>query len=144
MGLIYGEKIYLIAREKAKGDEIYTYLLNKFTDLKLTMTNFDRGDFNLDEFSKRSFSAYFGKMLNVKLKFDKEIAEDVMTYNFHPSQSIEQQEDGSVIVKFKASGDKSIMWHVFRWGDKVEIISPKELRTEYINSLKDVSKVYKK
>lgn len=144
LGLIYGEKIYLIAREKAKGDEIYTYLLNKFTDLKLTMTNFDRGDFNLDEFSKRSFSAYFGKMLNVKLKFDKEIAEDVMTYNFHPSQSIEQQEDGSVIVKFKASGDKSIMWHVFRWGDKVEIISPKELRTEYINSLKDVSKVYKK
>ena len=144
LGLIYGAKIYLVAREKAKGDEIYTYLLNKFTDLKLTMTNFDRGDFNLDEFSKRSFSAYFGKMLNVKLKFDKEIAEDVMTYNFHPSQSIEQQEDGSVIVKFKASGDKSIMWHVFRWGDKVEIISPKELRTEYINSLKDVSKVYKK
>ena len=144
LGLIYGEKIYLIAREKAKGDEIYTYLLNKFTDLKLTMTNFDRGDFNLDEFSKRSFSAYFGKILNVKLKFDKEIAEDVMTYNFHPSQKIEQKPDGSVIVRFKASGDKSIMWHVFRWGDKVEILAPKELRTEYVNALKSVLKRYKK
>ena len=144
LGLIYGEKIYLIAREKAKGNEIYTYLLNKFTDLKLTMTNFDRGDFNLEEFSKRSFSAYFGKMLNVKLKFDKEIAEDVMSYNFHPSQKIEQQSDGSVIVRFKASGDKSIMWHVFRWGDKVEILAPKELRSEYISSLKSVSKRYEK
>ena len=144
LGLIYGEKIYLIAREKAKGNEIYTYLLNKFTDLKLTMTNFTRGDFNLDEFSKRSFSAYFGKMLNVKLKFDKEIAKDVMSYNFHPSQKVEQLEDGSVIVKFKASGDKSIMWHVFRWGDKVEILAPRELRQEYINSLKSVSKKYKK
>lgn len=144
LGLIYGEKIYLIAREKAKGDGIYTYLLNKFTNLKLTLTNFDRGDFNLDEFSKRSFSAYFGKMLNVKLKFDKEVAEDVMTYNFHPSQKVEQLDDGSVIVRFKASGDKSIMWHVFRWGDKVEILAPKELRNEYIEALKKVSKKYEK
>ena len=78
------------------------------------------------------------------MKFDKEIAEDVMTYNFHPSQKIEQEPDGSVIVRFKASGDKSIMWHVFRWGDKVEILAPKELRTEYVNALKSVSKRYKK
>ena len=36
LGMIYGEKIYLVAREKAKGDEIYNYLLHKFDDLKLT------------------------------------------------------------------------------------------------------------
>ena len=28
LGMIYGEKIYLIAREKAKGDDIYTFLLH--------------------------------------------------------------------------------------------------------------------
>lgn len=144
LGLIYGEKIYLIAREKAKGNDIYTYLLNKFSDLEVTMTNFDRQDFNLDEFSKRSFSAYFGKILNVKLKFDKEIAQDVINYNFHPTQKFEQQKDGSVIVKFKASGDKSIMWHVFKWGNKVEILAPKELRKEYMDNLKLVSKIYEK
>lgn len=144
LGLIYGEKIYLIAREKAKGNEIYTYLLNKFSDLEITMTNFDRQNFNLEEFSKRSFSSYFGKILNVKLKFDKEIAEDVLSYNFHPTQKFEQQKDGSVIVKFTASGDKSIMWHVFKWGDKVEILAPKNLRTEYIEALKVVSDKYKK
>lgn len=144
LGLIYGEKIYLIAREKAKGKEIYTYLLNKFSDLKLTMTNFERGDFNLEEFSKRSFSAYFGKILNVKLKFNSDIADDVMSYNFHPTQKFEKQDDGSVIVKFKASGDKSIMWHVFKWGENVEILAPKELRQEYIDTLNSVSKIYKK
>ena len=36
LGLIYGEKIYLVAREKAKGDEIYNYLLHKFESLKQT------------------------------------------------------------------------------------------------------------
>lgn len=144
LGLIYGEKIYLIAREKAKGKDIYTYLLNKFTDLKLTMTNFERGDFNLEKFSKRSFGAYFGKILNVKLKFSSEVAEEVMNYNFHPTQKFEKQDDGSVIVRFKASGDKSIMWHVFKWGENVEILAPKDLRKEYKNTLKSVSKIYKK
>ena len=144
LGLIYGEKIYLIAREKAKGNDIYTYLLNKFSNLEISMTSFDRQNFNLDEFSKRSFSAYFGKVLNVKLKFDKDVAEDVMSYNFHPTQIFEPQQDGSVIVKFKASGDKSIMWHVFKWGNKVEILAPKELRKEYMDNLKLVSKIYEK
>ena len=36
LGLIYGEKIYLVAKEKAKGDGIYNYLLHKFDKLKLT------------------------------------------------------------------------------------------------------------
>ena len=34
LGMIYGEKIYLIAKEKSKGEGIYNYLLHKFTDLK--------------------------------------------------------------------------------------------------------------
>ena len=83
-------------------------------------------------------------ILNVKLKFNSDIADDVMSYNFHPTQKFEKQDDGSVIVKFKASGDKSIMWHVFKWGENVEILAPKELRQEYIDTLNSVSKIYKK
>ena len=37
LGMIYGEKIYLVAKEKAKGDGIYNYLLHKFGGLKLTV-----------------------------------------------------------------------------------------------------------
>ena len=47
LGLIYGEKIYLVAREKAKGKDIYTFLLHKFSDLKLTNKTFDKKGFNL-------------------------------------------------------------------------------------------------
>ena len=50
LGLIYGEKIYLIAKEKGKGEGIYTYLLHKFGNLELTDKSFDKGDFNLQEY----------------------------------------------------------------------------------------------
>ena len=72
LGMIYGTKIYLIAREKAKGDEIYTFLLHKFKELKLTDKNFDRGDFDLQEYTNQSFGVYHGEILDVKLSFSPE------------------------------------------------------------------------
>lgn len=61
-----------------------------------------------------------------------------MNYNFHPTQKINLQDDGSVIVTFKASGDKHIMWNLFKWGNSVEILAPKELKykyRQYLNSI---------
>ncbi|MBR1942737.1 WYL domain-containing protein [bacterium] len=138
LGMIYGEKIYLLAKEPAKGSEIYTYLLHKLENIALGAKHFERDNFDLKEYSKRSFGVYFGEVLNVKLQFDKEIATDVMSYNFHPTQKIQQQEDGTVIVKFKASGDKEIMWHIFKWSDRVKILAPATLQKEYKNTLKSV------
>ena len=54
-----------------------------------------------------------------------EAAEDVLNYNFHPTQNMERNDDGSVTVTFKASGDKHIIWHLFKWGDSVKIITPR-------------------
>ncbi|MGN1125686.1 MAG: helix-turn-helix transcriptional regulator [Candidatus Gastranaerophilaceae bacterium] len=143
LGMVYGEKIYLIAREKAKGNDIYTYLLNKFENIELTEQIFDRDNFNLDEYSKQSFGVYHGEILNVKLQFSSDIAQEVLNYNFHPTQKVKQIDDGSVIVKFKASGDKEIMWHIFKWGDKVKILAPDKLKKEYQNTLKQILEINK-
>ncbi len=142
LGLIYGEKIYLIAREKAKGRDIYNYLLHKFDNLTLTDKTFDKKDFNLQEYSKQSFGVYHGEILDVKLCFSKELASDALNYNFHPTQKIKQEKDETVTVKFKASGDKEIMWHIFRWGDGCKIIAPKKLQTQYKKYLQDCLKNY--
>ena len=141
LGMIYGDKIYLIAREKQKGKEIYNYLLHKFEDLKLTDKIFDKGDFNLQEYSNQSFGVYHGKILNVKLRFSAEIAQEESKYNFHPTQKITPEKDGSLTVTFKASGDKEIMWHVFKWGKECRIVEPKSLKNEYKKYLKDVLQV---
>ena len=87
LGMIYGEKIYLVAREKAKGDGIYNYLLHKFQDLKLTDKTFDKGEFNLQEYTNQSFGVYHGDILDVELLFSPEIAEEASQFNFHPTQS---------------------------------------------------------
>ena len=131
LGLIYGEKVYLVAREKAKGDGIYNYLLHKFSNFKLTDEAFDKGNFNLQEYSSRSFGVYQGEILSVKLLFTHELAEDASKYNFHPTQKGKFNEDGTYTVTFKASGSREIIWHVFKWGSGCKILAPKSLRDEY-------------
>ena len=137
LGLIYGAKIYLIAREKAKGEEIYTYLLHKFDGLKTIDKTFDKGNFDLQEYTNRSFGVYHGEVLDVKLSFAKELAQDASHYNFHPTQKMKEEKDGSLTITFKASGNKEIMWHVFKWGSGCKIVSPKSLKEEYKQYLKD-------
>ena len=97
-------------------------------------------NFDLQEFSKKSFGVYFGEIYNVKLKFIPEASEDVLNYNFHPTQKVKQQSDGSVIVTFKASGDKHIMWNLFKWGYAVEILAPQKLKKEYKNYIDEIRK----
>ncbi len=140
--MIYGEKIYLVAREKAKGDGIYNYLLHKFQDLKLTDKTFDKGDFNLQEYTNQSFGVYHGEILDVKLSFAPELAQEASQFNFHPTQKGKFEKDGSYTVTFKASGNKEIIWHIFKWGSGCKIISPKSLQKEYKAYLKENLKNY--
>lgn len=138
LGVIYGEKVFLAAKEEAKGPDIYQYTLHKLKDVKVTYNKFEKQDFDLKEYSKKSFGVYQGKVYDVKLKFIPEAAEDVLNYKFHPTQKVKQQGDGSVIVTFKASGDKHIIWNLFKWGYAVEILAPKELKDKYRSYIDDV------
>jgi len=140
LGMIYGSKIYLIAREKAKGNGIYNYLLHKFTDLQLSEKTFDKGNFNLQEYAKESFGVYHGEILNVKLLFSKELASEASHFNFHPTQRGKLNDDGTYSVTFRASGDKEIIWHVFRWGEGCKILAPKSLQSEYKKYLQNCLK----
>lgn len=142
LGLIYGEKIYLVAREKTKGDGIYNYILHKFDNLTLTEKFFDRKDFNLQKYTKQSFGVFQGEILDVKLLFNKDKAQEASHFNFHPTQRGKYNEDGTYTVSFKASGSKEIIWHVFRWGADCKILAPKSLQNEYKKYLSDNLKNY--
>ena len=139
-GIIYGSNAYLIGVEDGKPNP-YVYSLHKLTDVQLSNKQFDKGDFDIKEYANTSFGVYHNEVMKVELLFTPDVAEDVLNYSFHPTQKVKQNEDDSVTVKFKASGELEILWHIFKWGDNVKIIAPTKLRGKYINMLEDVLKV---
>ena len=40
----------------------------------------------------------------------------------------ERQPDGSVLVRFRASGMRELAWHLFTWGEQVTILQPPRLK----------------
>ena len=78
--------------------------------------------------------------MKVELLFSPEVKEEVLNFNFHPTQKVKQNDDGSVTVKFKASGELEILWHIFKWGDSVKIVAPIKLEKMYIEYLENVLK----
>ena len=62
-------------------------------------------------------------------------AQDALRWRFHANQRVEPHPDGSVQVAFRASGMLELAWHLFTWGDKVEILAPTRLRELMVEQL---------
>jgi predicted DNA-binding transcriptional regulator YafY len=131
-GLLSGARRYLVARPE--GDEtgpVRTYRMDSIRSAELTARPFSRPeDFDLQAFSRRAFGLFqsdreYGEVV---WRFAPEAAEHARGYLFHPDQQVTQEQDGSLLVRFHAAGHLEMAWHLYSWGDKVEVLAPPALR----------------
>jgi predicted DNA-binding transcriptional regulator YafY len=62
------------------------------------------------------------------LRVSPEGAAEARAWRWHPTQSLEDEADGGVVVRFRASGMRELAWHLFTWGDRVRIVAPARLK----------------
>ena len=132
-GLLLGVRRYLVARDVAKGDGsgLRHYRVEEIYQAELLDGSFeiDPG-FNIRRHAERGFGSYeseqeFGEVV---WRFRPDAAAQARRYVFHPTQTTEEAEDGSLLVRFRASGHLEMTWHLYSWGDAVEVIEPEPLR----------------
>jgi len=130
-GFLYGINHYLIAWcEDTK--ELRSFSLSNIGEISTTQTHYLKDPaFNLQEYAERSFGVFQEEPYEVAWRFSPAVAHAVHEHHFHPSQQIEVQSDGSLIVRFKAGGWKEMCWHVMAWEGQVEILEPPHLRQSY-------------
>tara|TARA_R110002096_G_scaffold432240_1_gene648774 strand:- start:210716 stop:211765 length:1050 start_codon:yes stop_codon:yes gene_type:complete len=130
--VLYGKRVYLVAHEKNSSiKEMKYYRLDRISNVSLTEDYFERDEsFDLNEYTRKAYSVYQNddEYSEVEWKFSAEIAEDAKSYLFHPDQQLIENDDGSLIVKFKASGHLEMCWDLYQWGDQVEVIKPERLK----------------
>jgi predicted DNA-binding transcriptional regulator YafY len=127
-GILFGRSNYLVG---AEGDAVEprTWRLDRVRDMTVAETQGSRpADFSLSAFAGRSFGIYQDAVEDVVLHIRPHGADEALGWRFHPTQAVEPQADGSVRVTFRASGMRELAWHLFTWGDKVEIVAPERLR----------------
>lgn len=74
-----------------------------------------------------------GKLYNIKLKFAPEIADNIVSKQWHSTQYAKIEEDGSAFVEFRVDGLSEITWWIISFADKVEVLAPQTLRERIHN-----------
>lgn len=133
-GFLYGNRQYLVAyslSDRARDYRLFSLANIEKADI-LDAPFKRRPGFSLQAFAERSFGVFQEEPFDVVWRFSPKSAPDARQFLFHPTQVLEDQPDGSLIVRFRAGGALEMSWHLFTWGDEVEVIEPTELMTPYL------------
>ena len=80
-------------------------------DVELTNEFFEPDpEFSLEDFSRQAFGVFHEEPFDVAWRFSPRAAPDAREFVFHPDQVTEEQEDGSLIVRFHAGGANFRLW----------------------------------
>lgn len=129
-GLLFGPRHYLVAGMKGR-DGAALYRLDAIHAPVMTDERASPPpDFELGAFAERSFGVFQEEPHDIVLRFSPIAAADARNWHFHPTQSMEDGADGTLIVCFRAGGLLQIAHHLMTWGDAVTIVAPEKLRVE--------------
>jgi predicted DNA-binding transcriptional regulator YafY len=135
-GIIFGRMNYLIGADAGTTKPKH-WRLDRIEKLEcLDTVASPPADFDLVAFANTAFAYFEGPQEDVVLHVLPGGMEDFKNYRFHSSQSLEQHPEGGVIVRFRASGMLELAWHLFTWGNKIEIVEPISLRQQMTTELR--------
>jgi len=143
LAILLGEGRQYLVGFSDYAQDVRLFALAGFERIELTGDVFERpADFNLAAWMERSFGIWQEDVYDVVWRFTPEAAPDARLYLFHPTQVMTDEPDGGLMVSFRAGGLREMCWHLFRWGDQVEILSPPELRAAMVTQADEARRRY--
>jgi predicted DNA-binding transcriptional regulator YafY len=109
--------------------EIRTFAVDRIRSAEASEQRFALpAAFDLAAFLQDSFGIYRGDPVRVKIRFLNSVAGYIRERVWHPSQTIEAMDDGSLIFSATVAGIEEIGHWVMRWGAGAEVLEPEVLR----------------
>ena len=130
-GVLLGMRRYLVARDEDRDPALRHFRVDRIREARLLGSSFTRQPgFDIAEHAARAFGSYQdeGRYGEIVWRFSPAAAPTARDFVFHPGQQIEDQPDGSLVVRFHAAGWLEMAWHLYQWGDAVEVLMPVGLR----------------
>lgn len=131
-GLLLGTRRYLVAQDLERRDNRPRhYRVEDILEVRESDENFVWiEDFDIANHARGGFSSYVNEeeIEDIVWKFSPEAAHRAQRFVFHPDQTTRTEPDGSLVISFRACGLLEMCWHLYAWGDKVEVLAPEALR----------------
>ena len=125
--VLYQYGLYVVGySHRAKA--LRMFAVERIHRVDLTDDRFDMpSDFSWEAQSRRLFGLIEEQPKTVRVWFSPDVAYLLKERQWHPTQSLKQQKDGSVVVTFQAGGLDEIATWVLSWGANAKVLDPPEL-----------------
>jgi predicted DNA-binding transcriptional regulator YafY len=97
-------------------------------------------DFNVSEYARGAFGIAGGRPEAVELVFDADMASYIRERVWHESQSLEEGEDGSVVLRMNVAPGWELKAWIKGFLPQVRVIKPASLRDEIAGDLEKAGK----
>jgi predicted DNA-binding transcriptional regulator YafY len=141
--LFYNHRAWYVLGHCRMHKSVRSFNLNRIKQLKTTNRHFmNCKNFNLNEYLGRAWSMIpEGRLYNIKLQFLPKVANNVAKIQWHSTQKVTFQPDGSAILEFRVDGLGEITWWIIGYGDQVQVLAPRELRKRILETAKNTVKL---
>jgi proteasome accessory factor B len=136
--LMYNRRAWYVLGFSSLHESIRTFKLNRIKELTTLDKCFLGGeDFDPAEFLGRAWSMIpEGRIYNIKLRFLPMVAENVSEVQWHSTQKVTRNGDGSATVEFRVDGLGEITWWIL-----VGVFAPKCLQQKVVETAKSMIKL---
>jgi len=136
----YNNRWFIVGKVE-KEERMLTLALDRIANIDFDLsTKYKKDDFNSKTYYQNTIGVTVLRdrdIINVTLKVNPMNAPYVLTKPFHHSQELlEQQEDGSIIIKIRVHQNFELERLLLGFGESIEIITPKKLRDRLIQKYK--------
>ena len=100
-------------------------------------------DFDFNRLSGSHFGVHWGRDdIEVRIQFNREAASFLRERQWHPSQRIEEQADGSLVLTLIVNHLLELRRWILSWGDSATVLAPASLASEIAATAQGIAAKY--
>lgn len=129
-----------------RSKEIRNFKIERIQDIQLSEELYTvPADFDANRYFGSAWGIVVeGEPKTIRLRFDRSVARIIKETAWHPSQTLKTDKDGSVTLTLRVSNTVELRSWILGWGEKVEVLEPKELREKIRETAEAVIQVYRR
>lgn len=141
--VLYQYGLYLVGQSH-QANEIRIFAVERVQAIDMTEELFEiPKTFSLEERVDRGFGLIDGELQNVKIWISADWAYFVKERRWHPTQKLQTQKDGSVILTMRCGGIDELTAWVLSLGPGAKVLGPQELIDQVSNQLTAAAQSYR-
>ncbi|BCR05243.1 transcriptional regulator [Desulfuromonas versatilis] len=135
--LFYKDSLYLAGYAHNRQD-LRLFLIDRIQAVEVGRERFEvPEDFSAEQVTGGAFGLIDDTPMEIRIRFAPEIAHLIRERTWHPTQSLVDEPDGSVLLTLEASGEKEILSWLYSYLPHVQVLEPATLREAFLGGLQE-------